>query len=158
MRELRVYVDTSVFGGTQDEEFAEPSLRFFDRVRKGEFTVVVSQVSLDELHLAPPAVRGVLDGLADEAVETAAIADDVRTLAAAYVAAGALGEASEEDALHVAAATIARVDLLVSWNFRHIVNLQRIRMFNSVNLAAGYGLIDVRSPLEVVYGREDEDV
>ncbi len=76
-------------------------------------------------------------------------------LADAYIAAQALTEASQEDAIHVAAATVARANLILSWNFKHIVNYERIQRFNSVNLANNYGLIDIRSPLEIGDGSED---
>ncbi|MBI4560022.1 MAG: hypothetical protein HY706_20715 [Candidatus Hydrogenedentes bacterium] len=88
-------------------------------------------------------------------IERLEVTDEVEVLADAYVAAGILSEASKNDALHVAVASVARADLIVSWNFRHMVNFQRIQLYNSVNLANGYGLIDVRSPLEVAYENED---
>ena len=55
----------------------------------------------------------------------------------------------------MALTTIGRVDVLVSWNFRHIVNLGRIRLFNAVNLEQGYGLIEIRTPKEVLSGEKD---
>ena len=72
----------------------------------------------------------------------------------AYLDAAVLPAASSNDALHVAAATVARADLILSWNFKHIVNFRRIRLFNSVNLAQGYGIIDIRSPAEIAYGNQ----
>ena len=155
---IRVYVDTSVFGGTQDEEFAESSRRFFGRVRSGEIVVLISQVSLDELAPAPEAVRAVLSELGQQHVQRVPITEEVRALAEAYLAAGVVGEANADDALHVAVATVARADVIVSWNFRHIVNFQRIRCYNSVNLARGYHMLDIRSPLEMEHGVEDEDI
>jgi len=155
---IRVYVDTSVFGGARDEAFAESSLRFFERVRNGEFAALISQVSLDELATAPKAVRTVLSDLPAQQVQRIAITDEVRALADAYVAAGAVGEANVDDALHVAAATVAHADVIVSWNFRHIVNFQRIRRFNGVNLGSGYAMLDIRSPLEMEYGDQDEEI
>jgi len=68
---------------------------------------------------------------------------------------GIVGPGGRSDALHVALATIGRVDVMVSWNFRHIVNLGRIRMFNAVNLEQGYGLIEIRTPREVLSGEKD---
>jgi hypothetical protein len=72
-----------------------------------------------------------------------------------YLFHGILGPGSRSDALHVALATIGRVDVLVSWNFRHIVNLGRIRLFNAVNLEQGYGFIEIRTPKEVLSGEKD---
>ena len=68
----------------------------------------------------------------------------------AYLAAGVVGPAAMNDAHHVALATVARADLIVSWNFRHIVHVEKIRRFNAVNLMEGYVTIDIRSPREVV--------
>lgn len=72
------------------------------------------------------------------------------SLADAYIQRGILGPGSRSDALHVALATVGGVDVLVSWNFRHIVNLGRVRLFHSANLERGYPLIEIRSPLEVL--------
>ena len=76
-------------------------------------------------------------------------------LANAYIAAAALTEASREDAVHVAVATVARANLVLIWNFKHIVNSQRIQKFNSVNLANNYALIDIRSPVEIEHETQD---
>ena len=158
MHRARVYVDTSVFGGTQDEEFTAASCRFFDRVKAGEYHLLVSQITLDELLAAPESVRQVLDSLPEGSFSELPIEDEVRALANAYVAGGALGRASLEDASHVAAATVGGADLIVSWNFRHLVNYTRIQRFNAVNLLNGYRTIDIRSPREVTYGDSGEDV
>ena len=148
----RVYVDTSVFGGIQDDEFAADSRRFFKRVHGGEFKLLLSTVTYDELQNAPAAVRRELDALPGESMEDIRINDDMQELAEAYISAGILGRSSEFDALHVAAATVADADLILSWNFRHIVNYDRIRKFNAVNLLNGYRTLDIRSPSELAYG------
>ncbi|MGD0999847.1 MAG: PIN domain protein [Candidatus Brocadiia bacterium] len=158
MRKIRVYVDTSVFGGTQDEEFAEATKRFFDRVHQGRFRVLVSQVTADELTDAPPAVQAILRELPRLSIERVTAEKEVLALAMAYIAVGALGPAQRADAIHVATATVARADLILSWNFKHIVNFDRIHKFNAVNLKRGYPQIEIRSPLEVEYGDEDQDV
>jgi predicted nucleic acid-binding protein len=156
MKTIRTYVDTSVFGGTQDDEFSVPSRRFFDRVDRGEFLVLLSAETLRELSRSPESVQAQWRALTPEQTEEVALTREVRDLAAEYVRAGVLGQASMADALHVAAATVAGADLILSWNFRHIVNFDRIRGFNSVNLVLGYRTMTILSPLEVAYaGRED---
>src|SRR3990172_9107003 len=137
LHRLRVYVDTSVFCGVQDEEFAEASRLLLARAARGKYLLLVSTLALEEISKAPPAVRDVLLGLPRGTVETLRIDRDVGELAEAYLAAGVVGSASRVDATHVAAATIARADVIVSWNFRHIVNVERIRGFNAVNLVNG---------------------
>ena len=147
---LRIYIDTSVIGGCIDEEFAEASLALLDKARRGELMLLISDLLAEELAEAPPSVQAVYDQLPPETVERlAASAESVR-LRDVYVSTGAIGAASTADAHHVALATVARADIVVSWNFRHIVHVDRIRMFNAANLMQGYGLIDIRSPWEVV--------
>lgn len=155
MRRIRAYVDTSVFSGVHDEEFAEHSKAFLDRVAAGDFIVLISQIVLDELENAPAPVKAVLDSLPKESLEGIDINEEVNRLSEEYIARGVLTEKWRDDAMHVAAATVAKADVILSWNFRHIVNFQRIQKFNSVNLANGYSLMDIRSPLEVEYVDED---
>lgn len=154
MRKIRVYVDTSVFGGVFDEEFAEPSRRFFHRVEKGEYVVLLSTHTLDELTPAPEKVLEVLRNLPKDCVETIIAGEEAELLANSYIQAGALGKASRMDALHVASATIAGADLILSWNFKHIVCYDRIQLFNGVNILQGYRALDIRSPLEM---RDDDN-
>jgi predicted nucleic acid-binding protein len=151
---MRVYADTSVFGGLFDEEFAEPSRRFFDRVRRGEFTLVVSTQVLRELSGAPQGVRDEFDAIPESSLETVPISRAVEALADAYLTAGVLGSARRADALHVAAASVTGADLIVSWNFRHIVNYRRIGRYSAVNVLQGYGPIEIRSPAELAYDDE----
>jgi hypothetical protein len=152
----RVYVDTSVFGGILDEEFAAATGRFFDRVGRGEFSLIVSTSVLAELRNAPQAVRDEFGRITG--ITTVQVDEDAEKLADAYVAAGVLGKASRTDALHVAAATVAGADLIVSWNFKHIVNYNRIRRYNAVNVLNGYRSLEIRSPAEVAYDDQSEDV
>ncbi|MBN1901841.1 PIN domain-containing protein, partial [Candidatus Sumerlaeota bacterium] len=107
MRKIRVYVDTSVFGGTQDEEFSEASLRFFERVSRGDFRILLSPETLRELSRAPEPVRVVWRQLSLESIEEVLINEEVAELARSYIRANVLGAASEADSLHVAAATFA---------------------------------------------------
>jgi predicted nucleic acid-binding protein len=133
MHRIRVYVDSSVFGGVHDDRFRDASRRFFRRVANGEFVVLISRLTTDEIDEAPEAVRAVLASLSPEEIEPVTLNEEVRTLAEEYLQAGVLGESSRDDAVHVAAATVASADLILSWNFKHIVNFNRIRGFNGVN-------------------------
>jgi len=152
MRRIRVYADTSVFGGILDEEFFEASQRFFSLLKKGNYVLLISAVTLDELDDAPQEVRDLLADLPGGCVEEVPADDEVNDLAQAYIGAGVLVESNRSDALHVAAATVARADLILSWNFRHIVNYDRIRKFNGVNALNGYPRIEIHSPLEITDG------
>jgi hypothetical protein len=155
MIRLRVYIDTSVIGGCQDAEFAAASLAFFEQVREGRYVVLVSEVTYFELQRAPHAVRRVLEFLPKDCVAEVAINAEVDALAQAYIDAGALSAARRVDATHIAAATVARADLILSWNFQHIVNFNRIHKFKGVNIQNGYPAIEIYSPMELRYDDRD---
>jgi predicted nucleic acid-binding protein len=151
MHRPRVYVDTSVFGGTQDEEFSEDSRRFFERVMEGKYRVLISKETLDELDKAPVAVKSILETIPPDLLDLVSAVDEVMDLADRYIAANVLGRASFSDAIHVAAATVANAELILSWNFKHIVNYNRIKGFNGVNVSEGYRSITILSPKEIGY-------
>ncbi|MBP7867342.1 MAG: PIN domain-containing protein [Acidobacteria bacterium] len=155
MRRIRVYVDTSVFGGIEDEEFSDASRRFFQRVAEGDYIVLISEETYRELSKSPESVRDILTALPSGSLEDVLIESETLELAAEYIRSGILGEASRGDALHVAAATVAGADLILSWNFKHIVNYNRIRRFNGVNVLLGYRSMTILSPREV--GDESEE-
>ncbi|MEW6001734.1 MAG: PIN domain protein [Nitrospirota bacterium] len=151
----RVYIDTSVIGGYLDDEFAVWSKLLFDEFRSGIKIAVVSDLTLRELEDAPKEVGQILSDLPPEFIEYVFLNNEAITLADTYIAQGVVNEKHLIDAQHIAIATIERVDVLVSWNFKQIVNLDRIRKFNAVNLMLGYHLLEIRSPLEVLYGKEN---
>lgn len=154
MKPLSLYVDTSVFGGCFDAEFADQSKRFFDLVRRGRVVVLVSEVVVRELANAPAVVQGLLQSLPTGSVTPAPLTAEVIELRNAYVAAGIVSPQFMDDATHVAAATVVRADGIVSWNFKHIVRVDKIKAYNQVNLQMGFGLLSIVSPQEV---RFDED-
>jgi hypothetical protein len=114
---------------------------------------VISELTLRELDGAPAPVRDALGRIPADLIEVLPLSIEAENLASAYVADGAIGARMRADALHIALATVARVDVLVSWNFKHIVNLTRIHAYNAVNLKRGYPLLEIRTPREIV---EDE--
>jgi predicted nucleic acid-binding protein len=144
-----VYADTSVYGGVFDEEFDEASLAFFDLVRNGEFVLCVSEVVHQELLVAPEKVQQLFRECLPMA-ELLDIGADALGLQQAYIAEGILSEKWYDDALHVALATVAECNVIVSWNFKHIVNFRKIPLFNAVNVRKGYRQIAIHSPLEVI--------
>lgn len=158
MRKIRVYVDTSVFGGTEDEEFATVSRQFFERVHRGEFTVLISQVTMDELTGAPARVQEVLKRLPGDSLVLVSADREAMVLAQAYLDASILGRSSLADAIHVATATVAGADLILSWNFRHIVNYDRIHKYNGVNALMGYPPIEIHSPMEMSDDDKNQDL
>ena len=147
----RIYVDTSVIGGCEDDEFRDASRRLFDAFRRGDATLVISEVTRNELENAPPGVSGIPDTVPDEHFEVLLESDEASRLAEAYITSGAVGSKHYNDALHVALASLGRVDVIVSWNFKHMVNWQRIQTYNSVNLNLNYATVDIRTPKEINY-------
>jgi hypothetical protein len=150
VRKLLIYVDASVVGGCEDDEFKEDSLALWGRFRAGRHTLVLSEHTIRELRDAPPAVRNRITEIPRENQVVLPDQPEAAALAEAYLKHGVLGPGSYSDALHIALATIRRVDILVSWNFRHIVNFGRIRLFNAVNLEEGFGTLEIRTPKEVL--------
>ncbi|MDD4889866.1 MAG: PIN domain protein [Phycisphaerae bacterium] len=150
MKKIRIYVDTSVIGGCLDEEFAAESLALIQAARDGHFILLLSDLLAFELDPAPRAVQAVLDGLPEDALERVFSDDETARLRDAYLKARVVGPARAADAHHIAVATVAQADLLVSWNFKHIVHWDKIRLFNAVNLREGYPPVEIRSPREVV--------
>lgn len=150
MKTLRVYVDTSVIGGCFDPEFAEWSNALVERFRQGKVIPILSDVIGKEIEQAPSVVRRVYSGLVESGADVIAVSDEALELLDAYAARGVLGARFRTDMLHIALATVADVDVLVSWNFRHIVRLDKIRLFNAVNLEQGYKPLLIYSPREVV--------
>ena len=150
MRRLRLYADTSVFGGCFDEEYDDASRRLFEEVRAGRFLLVLSRTTLQELRLAPEPVRRLAADLPDGSFELLEPSREVELLRDAYLAAGVVGPASKLDAEHIAQATVGAVDVMVSWNFRHIVHFDKIRGYHAVNLREGYRQIPIHTPREVI--------
>lgn len=144
----RIYIDTSVFGGHFDDEFKQHTTPLFDRIRDGEFILIYSTVTQDELENAPTQVKELVKSLREETTEFIEITAEAIDLASEYIAERVVGKTSYADCLHIALATIYRADFLVSWNFKHIVNIERIRGYNSINMKNGYKLLEIRSPRE----------
>ncbi len=150
VKQLLIYADASVVGGCEDPGFAADSTALWQQFIEGTHTLVLSAHTLRELQGAPDAVRRRVLEVPEEHQILLADTPEAAELAEAYLQRGCVGPGSRADALHVALATAGRVDVLVSWNFRHIVNLGRIRLFNSVNLEEGYGTLEIRTPAEVL--------
>jgi len=142
----RLYIDTSVFGGYFDEEFSEYTRPLFERLQNGEFKLLFSTVTQDELSSAPERVKNLVTSLKAENTEFMEINDEAVELATNYIEERVVGQTSFADCLHIALATISRADYLISWNFKHIVNVQRIRGYNAINIKNGYKELEIRSP------------
>ena len=152
----RPYLDTSVFGGYYDEEFAEFTIPLLERLQKGEFILLFSTITQEELALAPDNVKKLVENIKVENTEFIEANEESVELATQYILEKVVGQTSLPDCLHIALATINRADFLISWNFKHIVNVQRIRGYNAINIKNGYKQIEIRSPRDfMTYGDND---
>ena len=155
MKQLRIYCDTSVFGGCFDDEFSEESSRLFQDILSSKFILVISTTVLSELDNAPQNVQEVLAKLPAESVEFIEYSDEISRLRDEYIKAGVVTPASRSDAEHIASASVADVDFVVSWNFKHIVHYDKISGYHAVNLLNGYRQINIYSPREVIENDEE---
>lgn len=141
---MKLYIDTSVFGGLFDQEFETDSLLFFNLIEKQNDMIVYSDVVVKEIALAPRQVQELFNGLANTVrLKTT---NSMKKLAKAYIASGALRAIDINDAEHVACATISKCDMVISWNFTHLANKLRVMKYNIVNTALGYNFIEIISP------------
>ncbi|MFA5866062.1 MAG: type II toxin-antitoxin system VapC family toxin [Phycisphaerae bacterium] len=155
-KRLRVYVDTSVFGGVFDREFSRASEEFFTLARIGKFILISSGIVEDELKESPQKVRSFFDSLSTF-IETADLTPEAIKLQTGYIEAGIVSEKWLADAAHVAIATVSECSMIVSWNFKHLVNFKKVQLYNAVNILKGYSTLSIISPPEVIgYYEENE--
>jgi len=150
----RIYIDTSVIGGCEDPEFSKWSKQLFHEFQRGLRIAVISDLTRRELETAPEEVKEVLPAIPHGSLEDVFLTEEAEALAHNYIQDRVVTTKHVLDAQHIAIASVERVDVLVSWNFQQIVNLNRIRGFNAVNLKLGYPVLEIRSPREVLYEKE----
>lgn len=146
---MRIYVDTSVFGGCFDPEFEVWSNLLMDFFKMGKYKAVISEVSEFELKYAPAHVKQILSEIPGKNIEVAKLTNEAKLLSESYLKEKIVTKKSMADTQHIAIATVQNVDLLVSWNFKHIVNYDRIRLYNAVNLKYGYRILEIRNPRDL---------
>jgi predicted nucleic acid-binding protein len=149
MKKLRVYIDTSVIAGCLDDEFSLESNQLMEAIKQEKFILLMSDIIVSELINAPQSVKDILLSIPQRVIEVVKITPEVLQLRDAYINEGVVTSKSINDATHVAAATIARADPIISWNFKHIVRLDKMKGYNQINLLNGYGILTIISPLEV---------
>ncbi|MCL2260858.1 MAG: hypothetical protein FWC15_05825 [Fibromonadales bacterium] len=146
----RIYIDTSIVGGFFDKEFADSTKALFEKLKQKEVIFVISDLLRRELIAAPENVRSLLENYEQDCFEPVRLTEKAKELANDYITEKVIGKTSLEDCQHIAIATLNKVDILASWNFKHIVNINRIRGYNSVNLKNGYATLEIRNPRELV--------
>jgi hypothetical protein len=142
-------------GGFFDKVFETETKLLFQRLENKEVIFVISSVLDDELKNAPQHVQNLLKNYDDDCFERVNLTTEAENLAECYIAENVVGRTCLDDCRHIAIATLNNVNVLASWNFKHIVNLNRIRGYNSVNMKNGYPTIEIRNPKELInYGNE----
>ena len=152
---IKFYIDTSVFGGYFDTEFEKTTKKLFSQIKKEKIVILYSEMTENELSSAPEIIKTFVRNLPPENIEYIEISEESIKLADEYIKEKVVGKTSRDDCIHIALATLNRADVLISWNFKHIVNLNRIRGYNSVNLKLGYPPIEIRSPKEMIDYEKD---
>ena len=155
MKKIRIYVDTSVIGGCSDAEFQEWSNGLLLDFQRGIFSLILSELVDAEIQDAPDEVKEVYVKFRECVNEVIEIIPEAIELADAYIGHNILSPNFRNDARHIPMATVAGADLLVSWNFKHVVHFEKIQKFNAVNIEMSYKPILIYSPREVTtYGRQ----
>lgn len=149
MKKLRLYVDTSVIGGYFDEEFEKDSRQFIRAAIEGRIVLLLSDFVLEEMTGAPEKVQRLLEKIPANAIEMLPFTKEAKELRNAYLKAGIVTSFSQNDAAHVAIATLSSSDAIVSWNFRHNVQLGKMKAYNKVNIENGWGYLNIVTPREV---------
>jgi predicted nucleic acid-binding protein len=132
-----------------DKEFDEATLQLLRGLR-WEIICVFSHLTETELLNSPENVKELFKNLPKQNIERVLVTDEILTLATKYVAEKVVGQTSFDDCVHIATATVYKADILVSWNFKHIVNVYRIRGYNSINIRSNYQSLEIRSPKEIL--------
>lgn len=116
----------------------------------GHVRILYSQMTEIELTSAPNRVRNLLDRIPNSNIEFLRITEQANELADKYISENVVGKTSKPDCLHIAIATLNNADLLASWNFKHIVNITKIRGYNGINYMQGYKILEIRTPREIL--------
>jgi len=143
---ISLFLDASVWGGYYDDEFLKDTRLLFQNIKDGKYVVFISDLIEEELENAPEKVKNLLNDIKYNIIE---ITPEHEKLADEYICEKVIGETSRDDCIHIATATISNIDFLVSWNFKHIVNINRIRSYNSINIKNGYRNLEIRSPKDM---------
>lgn len=150
----KIFIDTSVFGGYFDIEFQEDTIPFFDEIKRLKTEIFVSETLELEIYRAPDFIIDFYESL--DNIKKVELSIEAKQLAQKYIDENVVGKTSLAYCQHIAIATIYNVEVLASWNFKHIVNLQRIRGYNAINLREGYNTLEIRTPKEIFdYGNNN---
>lgn len=154
MKKLKLYFDTSVLNfaiATDVPNERQITLKLFEEVKQGKHEVFVSDVVFKEINRAPTSVATKLKALLLDLNVVELLADeDAQSLSRKYIENGIIPKRYEDDAMHIAIASVNDLDVIVSWNFNHIVKVKTKKEVTGINLMMGYKEIEIYSPQEVI--------
>ncbi|MBE7497446.1 MAG: hypothetical protein HS117_21075 [Verrucomicrobiaceae bacterium] len=151
----KLYIDTSVVGGYHDPLWMDDTRLLWQQAEAGYWSLITSIVAEAEIQNAPPNVRQ-LFAYTFNASNILDTSREVEELAEAYMQASVVPSKFADDALHVAMATVHGIRLIVSWNFKHLVNVRREDGFNAVNILRGWPIVRIVSPKEIIYADQEQ--
>lgn len=159
MKKPQLYLETSVWSyyfADDAPEKREVTMRFFDRIKQGEYEIFISDVVIEEIGRADDnKKRSLLNIIAEHSPTMLVINEEVAELAQRYIAEGVLPASKVDDAMHAAVATVFEADALISWNLKHLANLRKMELINGINMKEGYSKrLELITPMEV----SDEEV
>ena len=146
----RFYIDTSVWGGLFDKEFEMETVLLFDFVKTKQIFCLYSDITESELMKAPEKVKSYFDTFPANLKVKVDISPEILDLAKMYVSENVVGKTSFDDCVNIATTSVHRADFLISWNFKHIVNVYKARSYNAINMKLGYPILNIHSPKEIV--------
>ncbi len=154
-RNIKLYLDTSVINFAISEQGVakekEVTLQLFEQIKRGRFEAGISEVVLREISRAPEKkARALMEVLRGVPLVNLIVSEDAERLANKYVEETIIPQKYREDALHIAMAAVYEYDVVVSWNFEHMVKVKTRREVHGVNLMMGYKSIDIATPEEVI--------
>jgi len=160
MKKLKLYIDTSVLGGlfdTEDTKRVDTAERLFQLIKEGVYEGYISRLIVEEILKAPNKINEELKNKVSETgFKVLEETEETINLSTAYVQDGAIPEKNRNDARHIAIGVFHDLDYIVSWNYKHMVNIAVRRLINSTNLKMGYNPIEIISPEEVTADGEME--
>ena len=159
MKKPQLYLETSVWNfyfADDAPEKKEITLIFFDKIKRGEYEIFISDIVVEEIGKADDNKKKMLLNIIVEYNPHRLIVDEeVAELAQKYISEGVLPSNKIEDAMHAAVVTVFEMDALISWNLKHLSNLIKMELINGINMKEGYSKrLELITPMEV----SDEEI
>lgn len=160
MKKVKIYLDTSVISHLFAEDAPEnmaDTKKLWHQIQYGKFDVCLSETTLDEINECPEPKKSLMNQqLADISFSLFQVDGETEQLAERIIALGVLKQKNLDDCIHIAAAVLANCDYIVSWNFKHMVNVKTINGVRAITNLAGYRSIDIISPTMMI-GDDESD-